>query len=85
MNLFGKCLSKFQFSLIGADLKERSTMKEEEIGPHVTRYRKLFDDLSKISVPVIAALDGAALGKEPLFVLHYINSKLQILYDFFYF
>ena len=63
MNLFGKHLSKFQF-FIGADLKERSTMKEEEIGPHVTRYRKLFDDLSKISVPVIAALDGAALGKK---------------------
>ena len=54
---------------IGADLKERSTMKEEEIGPHVTRYRKLFDDLSKISVPVIAALDGAALGRYPFFFL----------------
>ena len=48
--------------MIGADLKERSLMRQEEIGPHVTRYRKLFDDLSKVAVPVIAAMDGAALG-----------------------
>jgi enoyl-CoA hydratase/carnithine racemase len=59
-------------------------MKEEEIGPHVTRYRKLFDDLSKISVPVIAALDGAALGKKFFFVLRCITCKLQIL-RFLYF
>ena len=37
-------------------------MEESEIGPHVTRTRKIFDDLSKVGVPVIAAMDGAALG-----------------------
>lgn len=50
------------FIFQGADLKERAKMEESEIGPHVTRTRKIFDDLSKVGVPVIAAMDGAALG-----------------------
>ncbi len=37
-------------------------MPVEEVGPFVTRTRRLFDELSKIQVPVIAALDGLALG-----------------------
>ena len=37
-------------------------MKMEDIGPFVSKLRKTFDDIAKIRVPVIAALDGAALG-----------------------
>lgn len=48
--------------LKGADLKERLKMKMEDIGPFVSKLRKTFDDIAKIRVPVIAALDGAALG-----------------------
>lgn len=46
----------------GADLKERAVMKLEEVAPFVSRTRKIFDDLAKLPVPVIAAIDGAALG-----------------------
>lgn len=37
-------------------------MQVEEVGPFVSRTRKIFDDLSKVKVPVIAAMDGVALG-----------------------
>lgn len=37
-------------------------MKLEEVGPFVSRTRKIFDDISKLPVPVICALDGVALG-----------------------
>ena len=46
----------------GADLKERAEMKEEEVGPFVARLRKSVTDLGDLPVPVIAALDGTALG-----------------------
>lgn len=46
----------------GADLKERKTMKEEDVGPFVARARQAVTDLSELPVPVIAAIDGAALG-----------------------
>ncbi|RNA13771.1 methylglutaconyl- mitochondrial, partial [Brachionus plicatilis] len=46
----------------GADLKERSKMQQEEVGPFVSRTRKLFDELSCLPVPIIAAIDGVALG-----------------------
>ena len=46
----------------GADLKERAKMQLEEVGPFVSKIRKIFHDVSKIQVPVIAAIDGAALG-----------------------
>lgn len=46
----------------GADLKERAKMQQEEVGPFVSRTRRLFDDLSRLPVPVIAAIDGVALG-----------------------
>jgi len=47
---------------LGADLKERATMKLEEVAPFVSRTRKIFDDVSRLSIPTIAALDGVALG-----------------------
>jgi methylglutaconyl-CoA hydratase len=37
-------------------------MQLEEVAPFVSRLRKTFDDLSRLPVPVIAAIDGAALG-----------------------
>lgn len=37
-------------------------MKLEEVGPFVSRTRKIFDDLAKLPMPVICALDGVALG-----------------------
>jgi methylglutaconyl-CoA hydratase len=46
----------------GADLKERSKMKLEEVGPFVSRTRQLFDEIARLPVPVICALDGVALG-----------------------
>ena len=46
----------------GADLKERAKMKEEEVGPLVTRARRMFSDVSTLPVPVITALDGGAFG-----------------------
>lgn len=46
----------------GADLKERAKMSLEEVAPFVSRTRKIFDDLSNLEVPLIAALDGVALG-----------------------
>lgn len=37
-------------------------MKIHEVGPFVSRTRKIFNDVAKLPVPVIAALDGVALG-----------------------
>ncbi len=46
----------------GADLKERRTMKPEEVGPLVARFRAWTMTLDTLPMPTIAALDGAALG-----------------------
>ena len=46
----------------GADLKERATMKPEEVGPFVAKARACIGDLENLPMPVIVALDGAALG-----------------------
>jgi len=46
----------------GADLKERAKMKPTEVGPFVARARGLMTQLYALPMPVIAALDGAALG-----------------------
>jgi methylglutaconyl-CoA hydratase len=46
----------------GADLKERATMPDSEVAPFVARLRSSIDKVAKIPVPVIAAIDGAALG-----------------------
>ncbi|ALC42095.1 CG8778 [Drosophila busckii] len=46
----------------GADLKERKGMTTEETKEFVTQLRGLLINLEQLPMPVIAALDGAALG-----------------------
>lgn len=46
----------------GADLKERATMGQEEVSQFVTQLRQLLIALEQLPMPVIAALDGSALG-----------------------
>ncbi|RVE65373.1 hypothetical protein OJAV_G00115890 [Oryzias javanicus] len=46
----------------GADLKERAKMAQSEVGPFVSKARALITELGNLPVPVIAAIDGAALG-----------------------
>jgi len=46
----------------GADLKERATMPENQIAEMVGQLRDAFQRVANIPVPVIAAIDGAALG-----------------------
>lgn len=46
----------------GADLKERAKMKPEEVGPFVAKARAMISDIENLPMPVIVALDGAALG-----------------------
>jgi len=46
----------------GADLKERVKMHPSEVGPFVAKARALISELELLPMPVIAAIDGAALG-----------------------
>ena len=46
----------------GADLKARAKMSPEEVAPFVTRTRTAIGGLESLPMPVLAALDGAALG-----------------------
>ncbi|XP_022218343.1 methylglutaconyl-CoA hydratase, mitochondrial [Drosophila obscura] len=46
----------------GADLKERKFMSIEETSEFVSNLRNLFISIEQLPMPVIAALDGAALG-----------------------
>ena len=46
----------------GADLKERLKMSPSEVGPFVAKARALISELETLPMPVIAAIDGAALG-----------------------
>ncbi len=46
----------------GADLKERKTIRPEEVGPFVANGRRIIGDLSSMPMPVITALDGGAYG-----------------------
>jgi len=46
----------------GADLKERAKMSPSEVGPFVSKLRGMVSGLHTLPIPVIAALDGAALG-----------------------
>ena len=46
----------------GADLKERAKMPANLVGAFVAKARKFVSDLENLPMPVIAALDGHALG-----------------------
>jgi len=46
----------------GADLKERLKMHPSEVGPFVARARTFIGSFENLPMPVIAAIDGAALG-----------------------
>lgn len=46
----------------GADLKERLGMKEDEVLPFVNRLRSIVKSVESLPMPVIAALDGLAVG-----------------------
>ncbi|XP_050302216.1 methylglutaconyl-CoA hydratase, mitochondrial [Anthonomus grandis grandis] len=46
----------------GADLKERAEMTPREVCNFLTNLRALMNKLQNIPVPVIAAIDGVALG-----------------------
>ena len=46
----------------GADLKERSTMTQEEAAEFVTTLRNTMERIAKLPMPVIAALEGVAVG-----------------------
>jgi len=46
----------------GADLKARAKMRPDEVAPFVSRTRMAIGGLESLPMPVLAALDGAALG-----------------------
>ncbi|HJW08988.1 MAG TPA: enoyl-CoA hydratase-related protein [Holophagaceae bacterium] len=46
----------------GADLKERATMGQAEVAAFVHSLRAAFTELEDLPMPVLAALEGAALG-----------------------
>ena len=46
----------------GADLKERAAMPPAEVGPAVARGRAIIGAWDSLPMPVIAAIDGVALG-----------------------
>lgn len=46
----------------GADLKERATFSPEQVKQFIFTIRRLFDDIEQFNKPVIAAVNGVALG-----------------------
>ena len=46
----------------GADLKERKTMTQDEVGEFVRSLRASFSNLERMPMPTIAAIEGAAMG-----------------------
>lgn len=46
----------------GADLKERATMTQQDVGRFVSKLRLMMTNIEQLPAPVIAAIDGAALG-----------------------
>lgn len=47
----------------GADLKERQTLSPTEVRRFVNSLRQLVVNIENLPMPVIAAIDGAALGQ----------------------
>ena len=52
----------YLFCATGADLKERAKMTNEETGPFVAGLRASVSEVANLPMPVIAAIDGFALG-----------------------
>lgn len=46
----------------GADLKERATMSPQDVGRFVSKLRQMMSSIEQLPAPVIAAIDGPALG-----------------------
>lgn len=46
----------------GADLKERASMTPQEVGRFVSKLRQTMANIEQLPAPVIAAIDGPALG-----------------------
>ncbi|WP_026092333.1 enoyl-CoA hydratase-related protein [Calidifontibacillus oryziterrae] len=46
----------------GADLKERRTLTEEQVRRNVNKIRTVFNDISSLPQPTIAAVNGHAFG-----------------------
>lgn len=46
----------------GADLKERATMSQEEAAKFVTWYRNTLERIAQLPIPVIASVEGVAVG-----------------------
>jgi len=46
----------------GADLKERATMSQDEASEYVTLLRNTMERVSRLPVPVIASVEGVAVG-----------------------
>ncbi|GIO00946.1 enoyl-CoA hydratase [Brevibacillus halotolerans] len=46
----------------GADLKERKTMQQSQVQQYICTIRDVFTQVERLSVPVIAAMNGIAFG-----------------------